>query len=418
MHTVMSRALSLALTAASAVFVIGATQGAADAAAPVATRFAYAASGYGTNVVGGQVPAGSDTTAYMVIGCTNLAGLARENHEAASPMGGFGQLGAVTTKVGTSKVGTTFSSFSKSTVASLTMGDASLGTISIEGISSTSRAFHDPTGFHSTTTTKVAEITFTGPVGGPQTLEIPTPGQPIEIPGLAKISIGTSTKTAGAIGARAVANALVVEFFPSQTKIIVAHTQARINGGITEGIMRGGAHASKATALDDNLTSGMTPYQPLPCMGTHGKVLTKKTAKVDLGGQVIIDGLTASVMGDQKPGVAWGFARSSVAEINLGGGQLVVTGIVGKVAATRKDGVVKSNFAGTTIGTIMVGGEEMAFPDTDVIEIPGVLKLERSIVTKTKIGIQVIALRITLLDGTGAVIDLGTAKLAIARSGM
>jgi len=354
----------------------------------------------------------------MVIGCTNKAGLTRENHEAASPMGGFGQVGAVTTTVGTSKVGTTFTSYSKSTIASVTLGDPEFGTISIEGITSVSKAFHDPTGFHSTTSTKVAEINFTGPGGGPQTIEIPTPGQPIEIPGLAKISIGTSKKTAGAIGARAVANALLIEFYPSASKITIAHTQARINGGITEGIMRGGAYASKATAIDDNLTSGMTPYQPMPCMGTHGKVFVKKTAKVDLGGQAIIDGLTASVMGNQKAGVAWGWARSSVAEINLGDGQLVVTGIVGKVSATREGGVVKTNIKGTTIGTILIGGEERAFPDTDVIEIPGVLKLERSIVSKTKIGVKVVALRITLLDGSGAVIDLGSAKLAIARSGL
>jgi len=418
MHSAISRALALAVTAASAVFVIGATQGTADAAGTVATRFAYAASGYGTNVSGGQVPAGSDTTAYMVIGCTNKAGLARENHEAASPLGGLGEIGAVTTRVGTSKVGTTYSSYSRSTVASVTLGDPSLGTIKIEGITSTARAFHDPSGYHSTTSTKVAEINFTGPVGGPQALEIPTPGDPIEIPGLVKISVGASTKTASGIGARAVSRALVIEFFPTSTKIIVAHTQARINGGITEGIMRGGAYATKINALDDNLTSGPTPYQPMPCMGTHGKVLTKKVAKVDLAGQVIVDGLTASVMGDQKAGVAWGFARSSVAEVNLGGAQLVVTGIVGKVSAKRKNGIVTVSTTGTTIGSILVGGEEMTFPDTDVIEIPGVLKLERNIVTKSKIGAQVVALRITLLDGTGAVIDLGTAKLAIARSGL
>ena len=45
-------------------------------------------------------------------------------------------------------------------------------------------------------------------------------------------------------------------------------------------------------------------------------------------------------------------------------------------------------------------------------------KLERSIVARTKVGIAVVALRITLLDGTGAVIDLGTAKLSIKRSGL
>ena len=73
---------------------------------------------------------------------------------------------------------------------------------------------------------------------------------------------------------------------------------------------------------------------------------------------------------------------------------------------------------GTTVGKVLVGGQEMAFLDTDVIEIPGLAKIEQHIVTKGKIGIKVVALRITLLDGTGAVIDLGSAQRAIKNSGL
>ena len=43
-------------------------------------------------------------------------------------------------------------------------------------------------------------------------------------------------------------------------------------------------------------------------------------------------------------------------------------------------------------------------------------KLERHVVTKIQNGLQVVALRVTLLDGSGAVLDLGAAKFAIFKS--
>ncbi len=57
----------------------------------------------------------------------------------------------------------------------------------------------------------------------------------------------------------------------------------------------------------------------------------------------------------------------------------------------------------------------MTFPRTGVLEIPGIAKLERRVATRTATGIKVVALRITLLDGSGAVVDLGEAQLQIRR---
>jgi hypothetical protein len=48
-----------------------------------------------------------------------------------------------------------------------------------------------------------------------------------------------------------------------------------------------------------------------------------------------------------------------------------------------------------------------------VLEIPGIAKLERGVVTRTHNSISVIGLRITLLDGSGAVVNLAEAKLRI-----
>jgi hypothetical protein len=51
------------------------------------------------------------------------------------------------------------------------------------------------------------------------------------------------------------------------------------------------------------------------------------------------------------------------------------------------------------------------------MEIPGIAKLERAVVKRGHSGLSVIGLRITLLDGSGAVINLAEANLRIRPTG-
>ena len=62
-----------------------------------------------------------------------------------------------------------------------------------------------------------------------------------------------------------------------------------------------------------------------------------------------------------------------------------------------------------------MAGQAERFPKTGVLEIPGVARLERAVVTKTRNGISVIGLRVTLLDGSGAVV---TSAKPASRSGV
>ena len=417
-HRVSSLLAVLAVMIGSFV-MIGAMSTSADATTtPVATRFAYGASGFGTLVKGGQLPAGSSMTAFRPLGCTNLAGLSRENHEVASPLAGLGSASVIATRVWTTKVGNVYSSYGRNTIANVTLGDASLGTLAIKGIASQSRAFHNATGFHATTATTVTSISF-APAGMPaQAVPVPTPGQSVDLPGLGTLYGGTSNKYVRTTGATAKANALKVYLTATGTTVTIGHSQASIDGGITVGLLHGSSYATTAKALAGNLTSGQTPLTVMPCQGTNGVIRTKELASVDLGGQAVVGAVTSSEMGKQKAGVAYGWEKATVTKVTLGGGQVVITGIVGKANVSRSGSIVKSNVAGTTIDKVLVNGEVMAFPDTGILEIPGVAKLQRLLVTKSKIGISVVALRVSLLDGTGAVIDLGTAKLSIKRSGL
>ena len=415
----LSSQLAVLAALVGSLAMVGVMSSSANAVTtPVATKFAYGASGFGTLLKGGQVPAGSSMTAFRPLGCTNLAGLSKENHELASPLAGLGTASVIATRVWTTKVGTVYSSYGRNTIENVTLGDPSLGSLAIKGITSQSRAFHNSTGYHATTSSKVTSISF-APAGMPaQTIPVPTPGQSVDLPGLGTIYGGTSNKYLRTTGAVAKANALKVVLTASGTTVTIGHSEASIGGGITVGLFHGSSYATKASALANNLTSGPTPLTVMPCQGTNGVIRTKKLASVNLGGQALVGAVTSSDMSKQKVGLAYGWEKATVAKVTLGGGQLVINGIVGKANVTRSGSLVTSNSIGTTVGKVLFNGQEMAFPDTGILEIPGVARLQRSIVAKTKTLINVVALRITLLDGTGAVIDLGTAKLSIKRSGL
>jgi hypothetical protein len=421
MRRLIASSTILAVAAAGTIALgqAGSAAPSGTTAKPESTHFALKTSGYGTRLKGGQIPAGSDTTAYRVIGCTNKAGLDRENHQAEETLPGVGTASQVKTRVWTTtnKNQEVVSSWSRNTIKRVTMEDNPLGTVEINGIRSVSRAYHDDSGFHAETTTDIGSITLTPAGGEPQVQELPAPGEPLEIPGVATITVGKSIKKTSASGASASADVLDIVATMSGSRARIAHTQAEISGGIKSGVFGGFASGTRAKGLEDNVSSGYTPLLVMPCQGTRGEVRTKAIASSDLGGQVVVSGISTKEMAKQNGSGAEGYEQARIAGLDLGGGQLVIEGIIGRANVERVGNHVKSNSKGTSIGTITANGEPQAFPDTDVLEIPGVARLERNIVKKFKSGIYVTGLRITLLDGSGGVINLAEARLRIRPSG-
>jgi hypothetical protein len=418
MRTLITGLTMAALSAAG--LVAGTTATATAAAEPTPTPYALSAFGIGTAVKGGSVPATSGKTAYRIIGCTNRAGVDRENHEAEATVPGLGVVSGVKTRVWTTKTDGVVASNSLHQVASIMIGEGSgQGTVEIRGVKSYSRAYHDDKGFHAAYETEIGQIVYTPVEGGPEVLLPPTPGQTLEVPGLANIKLGSHSRHHGADGAKAYATTLKIEVLPSDTLARVAHTSAKIGGGVKSALFRGNSDATRMDALDGNLTSGPTPHLPMPCQGTDGEVKSNNLATVDLGGQVVVSGANTSEMADQTQRKAWGWEKSSVAELNLGGGQLVISGVVGKVNVSREDGTVTRDIKGTTVGSITANGEPQEIPDPgQSLTIPGVAVIETAVVKELKSGLAVTAVKVTLLDGTGAVINLGQAQLQVFRSGL
>ena len=381
-----------------------------------ATTYAFQGSGYGTRLIGGQIPASSSTTAYQHIGCTDLAGLNRTNDVADATVPGLGTASGVKTRVWTTAKHGVVASHARHTIAKLTLASNGVGSLSLDAIQSDAKAFHDASGFHATTDTSIGDITFTPPVGPPQTFPAPTPNQPVTIPGLATSYLGRNTSSHGAHSAVAKALALRIDVVASSSSVKVALSHAQLNDGLTGGIFRGHSNATRVVqALTDLAHSGPNPLSLMGCLGTGGVVRTKSLAGLNLGGQLVVQGLSSSQEGSQGDQRAHGFERAKIAKVDLGGGQLIVNAIVGKANVTRTSHGWVRNAKGTQLGAITANGQTQVFPPSGVIEIPGVAKLERKVVSKTKTGISVVALRITLLDGSGAVINLGEASLRIDR---
>jgi hypothetical protein len=414
-----------ALAAATAATVVVSPASAASAgqshraaaAKPTATPFALRAWGYSTRVVGGDIPVGTGATAFESISCTNKAGLDRSNDLADVALPGLGTIGAATTRVWTTREAGVVSSWAQNTIGKVVLSDSPLGTLSLDAVSTTARAYHDGTTFRTSTHTDLAKLSFQPPIGPAQTLPIPTPNQPVTIPGFAKVTIGHSRTPKTKDGARAFANGIKISLLATHTDVRVAHAVAQIGSGVQTALFTGSSYALGGKAAGDVVHVGRNPLLKMPCAGTAGEVQTRALAGLDLGGQVVAGVAKSEQRSDQNGRKAWGFERSSVASIAVSD-QLRIEGIVGQVNVARRGDRLRTltrSTKGTTVGRIYVNGQPQEIPDLGVLEIPGVAKLETAVTQELKNGLAVTALRITLLDGTGAVIDLGNARFQVRR---
>lgn len=379
------------------------------------THFALRSTGYGTRVVGGQVPGGSETTGHAVIGCTDRSGVRHTNDVAQVALPGLGTAYGVRTRLWTTDHDGVTASRARHTIASVALASSPSGSLTVDAITAQVRAFHDSHGFHASTATTIGSLSLTPPGGGTaQTLPAPTPDQPVDIPGLATVYAGQSRTSRSSTGAVADAYALRIDVAATGSSVRIGHSHAEIHGGLVRGIFGGHSAGTQVrTALSGTTKSGPNPLSVMPCQGTYGSIHRQALAHVDLGGQLAVRGATAAGRASQTTARARGYERGSIAHVNLGGGQLVIDGIVAKATVTRTAHGVRRSARGTQVGTITVNGKTERFPATGALEIPGVAKLQRHLVTRTPAGLQVVSLRITLLDGTGGVVDLGVADMRI-----
>lgn len=390
----------------------------ADAAAkPRRSPFAYTAGSYGTQVRGGQLPAGSDKTAYADISCADKTGIDRVNKIASVQLKGLGTVRGVYSRVWTTRKGDTYAANSRHEIAGITLVQSSIGRLEISGLESDARAWHNSSGFHAATHTQTAGIKLTLPNGKGLNLQLPSVGHPVTVPGVLKLELGSAVRHKDKHHILVRANSLKITLLPTNTEVRLAQTRAGINDGIKTGVFGGYGAGLQATVLNPIISTGRVPNQPMPCQGTDGKVKMRATASVNLPGVATISGVSAHQMANQNKAKnkAWGYQRADVASVSLLGGRVEVTGVRGRVNVTRiGNRLTQRNITGTRTLSLTLDGKEVKLPALGkLLTIGNLLSVKEGVKRKIADGMEVIALQIKLLDGTGATINLGVAHLKV-----
>jgi hypothetical protein len=385
--------------------------GSSAAATTTPTHYALSATGYGSRVKGGAVPASSDKSAFQIIGCTNLAGVSRINAEANLTEGDLA-LAAVKTHVWTKQVGTTVSSWASHKIASVTLGDPATGLV-LTGVSSISHTWHSATGFHATTKVGLAGITLAGAA-----IPVPLQGVPLDLAGVGSLTLGSGRTARTAHAASATVDAIRLHVDATNTTTFLAHSHSAIQDGVRSGLFHGAAYGTSARGLSNSVTSGPTPLLVMPCQGTAGLVQTRSIARVHVGGQTSAKALTTSQRASVRAGMADAYERAAVATANITN-TLHVKGVVAKAHVTMsRTGRYTKDTRGSSTGTIVYNGRQVKIPTSGVLRIPGVARIESNVVSRKHRGISVTALQVKLLDGSLAVINIAHAKVSISPSGL
>lgn len=290
------------------------------------------------------------------------------------------------------------------------------GAVQLRGIESVARVIKNADGSY----TGRSNATLLGLRIAGQPVPIPTGDEPqrFEIPGLGELAfnLGGTSKIPGG---RQAFNLAVRLTLADGTKLQLARSQAKLSQSDV-GIFRGGAWGTEVPTVLDLVKSGRTGFVPMPCKGTDGDTRDNDTAEVDVPGVLNVGATESTVRTREfRGGTANAVSRSTLAGISLGDGSLVIEAIKAK-ALVAKDarGRITKRIPTSQVLGITFDGETQTLPvDGQALEIPGVAKLETQVVTKTRRGLKVTALRVTLLDAAPdpIVVDLGNAAAYIVR---
>lgn len=442
----MSLRTSLRSVAAGLATLAITTTGAVALAAPAeagrVTDYGFGGRAYGTKATVGAAGAESARTVPAYLGCTRRTGVKRSNTlaETGAGTGAALQLRGVNNRSWSYRTRKAVGTKSRSKVARAVLGDPEGPHITFEALATSANAFAKRrsgklAARSNYTAGKVDLQTGTeldgigGGLGGLLDEINDQPGNQLEIPGLGVLSLGGKHNVVRARSATANASALRAVLYGADTVagggddifVLLGKSRASVRKDQVAGIFGGRAVPAEASLLGDVVRVGRVNDTPLPCEGTAGKVREASTAGgnlLDLGA-VDLGALRARTYGlARKNRSAKAWTEGSVASLDLGG-VIELTGVRGRATVTtnRAGRITGRSTRGTQIASLKINGDERGIPKPgQSIEVPEVAKLTFFVTDKSKRGVEVTAVRATLLDGSGAVIDLGEARTFIKRN--
>ena len=377
------------------------------------TNFGFDAFSYGSRTTGNE-NAQSDATAPSFLPCTRRVPSTRENFLVTAGDGDGVELSGVTTRNYTDRANSAVSVFSTVRIDS---GSLAGGQIQFENLRGVARSYHNASGFHATTVSRVGSLSIGG-VPAP----VPSDGEQLEIPipGTGTLFLNYAGTRANMTSATATVN--VIRFEAENGTIEkVGKATSRIDGEVEGGVFGGAAWASDARVAD-LAAAGRAALQPIPCAGTNGRIIESSNAAGTVPDVGVLGVRRSFVHGVQNAGSAEGYTRSVVDTASFGGGVLELRNIKARANVARQsDGDVISNAKGTGVGTILVNGEEVPMPPAgEPQEVPGLGSFAVRTVIKTATGIDVTGIIVRLENGTpdvsdDTVVNLARATLQIRR---
>lgn len=434
--------LSIAVAIASTLVMAAFAAPASAAGDGRVTDYGFAGRAYGTRAEAEALGAESARTVPAYLACTRRTGVNRTNAlaETGSGTGAALTLEGVDNRAWSYRSRKQVGTRSRSKVANAVLGDPDGPHIGIRALVTNSRAFASrrtgKLGVRSNfsagrvilrTGTPLDEVG--GGLGGLLGEIGAQPGNELEIPGLGVLSLGSKRNVVRRSRANSNAIALKALLFGADTRrgggddisVKLGKSRSTIYRDQRAGVFRGKGVPLEANLLGDLVRIGRVNDLPLPCPGTAGKVNRAATADLDPvnAGLVDVGALEARTYGlPRRDRSARAWTESSVTSLDLGG-QIELTAIKGRanVATNRAGKITKRSIRGSEIGSLRINGDRQAIPDPgQSIEVPGVARLDFFLTERSKRGLKTTAVRVTLLDGSGAEIDLGSAQTFIRRS--
>lgn len=445
--TAVLAALALTASLTATLAPAGAADSPSARGGTVVTDYGFSGRAYGSLAKASPLAVGSAPSAPSYLACTRRAGKYRDNYVAAAGDDSRSVLRVSradnTTKSfrTRSRVGTK----SVSKVAKAVLGDPDGIHLTIEGIRTIGTAYaHRGNGRLAATADATAnriqsntgtplDLVLNDADAGLDTLldAITDAGGQLVIPGLGELRSGENVARVRKNMAIARVAAIKARLYGEDgmpdggddVRAVLARSRAVIYEDVRSGVFSGRAVPLESQLLGGAVNVGRVVDKPMPCPGTRGKVKELFMGSPDLGDAdlVRVSALRGRVFGEQRAESARGWTESTVASVNLGDGEVRLSGITGRVNVTtdRKGDIVRRDFRGSTIGRLVIGGERRPAPRPgDVVKVPGLATLRFFLRDKRARGASVTAVRITLLPGTPekSVIDLGHARAFIARN--
>jgi hypothetical protein len=408
------RARPVLIAGIVAISAIGAATTVVSAASSAATtptpRYAFTGDAFGSRLQATPHLA-SGRSAFLTLKCTMKTGVNEANNTESAQNSQVGNVGSVSTTTATRPA----ASGPPASVTTATVHGLNLlgGVIQATAIKATSTV--TATGVRTGTTT-FSDLR----IDGHNEADSPKANQTYQLPGLGKVVLNAHKKSDVGGASGLIVNGLELTLgaskplgLPSTTQLVLAHANAGVEPvGVLA--LHGSGYGS-AVVNNNEVASGRTFYQPLPCEGTQGRTRRNSGANASEASALGTGSVVSAAKGSNTATSDAGTTSSTVHNVSLLGGMISATAIEAVTHVSDSDGTITTSEQGSQFVGLTVDGKKMpenVKPNTKISLGPlGTLWLNRVTHTGKSIAVHMIDVHLNkAADGVASGSDIVVAN--------